>query len=303
MSQDISSILGEWPFERGQISARLVQGLDGEPKIQVRLDLGLLQMEVDGRPDGQRPFGYGSLLEYFEARIDGVEVPAEDRAEEASKDEGKGKAGATAADADDDEDDTIEASAEKDGPTLTPEECSALRDEALQYYHRYVAMWILEDFDGVVRDTTRNLRALNLCRDHAQNDQDRAVLEQFRPYILMMRARAHAQQAVKDNEPKAAVLALDDGLEQLRALFHDAGQPQAFDESSEVEVLKAMRESLVPKLPVSESAELKQRLQRAVEQENYELAAILRDELKMLQGDKGQKPGKKDGGAATGTGA
>lgn len=303
MSQDITSILSEWPFERGQISARLVQGLDGEPKIQVRLDLGLLQMEVEGRPDGQRPFGYGSLLEYFEARLDGVEVPSGDKAEEGSKEKGKPNSGGMTESDDDDEDDAIGAATGKDGPTLTAEECSAIRDEALQYYHRYVAMWILEDFDGVVRDTTRNLRALDLCRDHAQNEQDRAVLEQFRPYILMMRARAHAQRAIKDNEPKAAVLALDDGLEQLRAVFTDAGQPQAFEESSEVEVLRAMRESLVPKLPVSESAELKQRLQRAIEQENYELAAILRDELKMLQGDKGQKPGKKDGGSATGTGA
>lgn len=304
MNHDISSILKEWPFERGQISARLVRGLDGEPKIQVRLDLGLLQMEVEGRPDGQRPFGYGSLLEYFEAKMDGVEVSAEEERAGEAKPQGSGiKEGVAGPEDEDEREDEIEAGSEKGEVSLTSEECSAIRDEALQYYHRYVALWILEDFDGVVRDTTRNLRALDLCRDRAQNEQDRVVLEQFRPYILMMRSRALAQRAIKDNEPKAAVLALDDGLEQLRGVFTEAGQPQAFEESSEVEVLRAMRESLVPKLPVSESAELKQRLQRAIEQENYELAAILRDELKMLQGDKGQKPGKKDGGPAAGTGA
>lgn len=304
MNPDINPILKDWAFERGQISARLIQGLDGEPKIQVRLDLGLLQMETDGRPDGQRPFGYGSLLEYFEAKLDGVEVPTEEKREDSSVSGTGPKAEPTAEEDADDVGGTTEPGERAGGEiALTSEECSALRDEALQYYHRYVALWILEDFDGVVRDTSRNLRALDLCRDHAQSDQDRAVLEQFRPYILMMRARALAQQAMKDNEPKAAVLALDDGLEQLRAVFTEAGQAQLYEESSEVEVLRAMRESLMPRLPVSESAELKQRLQRAVEQENYELAAILRDELKMLQGDKGQKPGKKDGGGASGTGA
>ncbi|MFN9976994.1 MAG: UvrB/UvrC motif-containing protein [Phycisphaerae bacterium] len=43
-----------------------------------------------------------------------------------------------------------------------------------------------------------------------------------------------------------------------------------------------MRESLVPKLPVSQQSELRARLASAIESENYELAAILRDELKML---------------------
>jgi protein-arginine kinase activator protein McsA len=40
---------------------------------------------------------------------------------------------------------------------------------------------------------------------------------------------------------------------------------------------------LEAKLPISQKAELKQRLQRAIETENYELAAILRDELKQLE--------------------
>ena len=36
------------------------------------------------------------------------------------------------------------------------------------------------------------------------------------------------------------------------------------------------------KLPASQKNELRERLRVAVEQENYELAAILRDELRML---------------------
>jgi hypothetical protein len=144
---------------------------------------------------------------------------------------------------------------------------------------------VLEDFDGVVRDTTRNLRVLDLLGEHAATESDRGSLEPNRAYIVMMRARAMASQALRDQEPKAAVLAIDQGLDALRAWFADRGEPEGFERSREVQVLQAMREALAPKLPVSQKAELRRRLNEAIMAENYELAAILRDELKMLPGE------------------
>jgi protein-arginine kinase activator protein McsA len=99
----------------------------------------------------------------------------------------------------------------------------------------------------------------------------------------MMRARALASQALKDNEPKAAVHAIDEGLDALKQHFSDVGNMDMFEHSNEVKALRGMRDALTPKLPVSEKSELRQRLQQAIEQENYELAAILRDELRMLK--------------------
>ena len=244
---DISAILKSWPYKGGQITARFIKADDDEPRIQVRLDMGILQMHASGRPDGERPEGHESLLEYFEARNDESSAAGEEPAK------------------------------------LNSEECRALRDEAVQYYHRYVALLALEDFEGVVRDTTRNLRVLDLCAEQAETEADRTVLEQFRPYITMVRARAMASQALKENEPRAALLAIDEGLDALRQYFTDQGTPQMFDQSSEVQMLRGMRDSLVPKLPVSQVAELRTRLAKAIEQENYELAAILRDELKQIK--------------------
>ena len=34
----------------------------------MRIDLGLIQMELAGRPDGQRPDGFESLLDCYEAK-------------------------------------------------------------------------------------------------------------------------------------------------------------------------------------------------------------------------------------------
>ncbi|MBL8761359.1 MAG: UvrB/UvrC motif-containing protein [Phycisphaerae bacterium] len=204
-------------------------------------------MNATGRPDGQRPNNMESLLEYHETRLDEAEKEG------------------------------------RDAITLDPDECRELRDEAVQYYHRYIALLTLDDFEGVVRDTTRNLRVLDLCAKHAAEESDRSVLEQFRPYLVMMRTRALASQALRDEEPKAAVVAIDAGLDTLRAHYAESGGTQAFDESSEVQVLRGMRDSLVPKLPVSQTGELQARLDKAIADENYELAAILRDELKQLK--------------------
>lgn len=69
MSKDITPILAGWehnPEEPTQV--RIVAGDDGRDKIQMRLDLGLLQLEMAGRPDGRRPNGQESLLEVYEAR-------------------------------------------------------------------------------------------------------------------------------------------------------------------------------------------------------------------------------------------
>jgi protein-arginine kinase activator protein McsA len=152
-----------------------------------------------------------------------------------------------------------------------------------------MALLVLDDFEGVVRDTSRNLRVLDLCGKHASTESDRQALEPFRAYITMMRARALASQALKDNEPKAAIHAIDEGLEALKKHFeeHSDSGPQGgqggFEQSQEVQLLKSMRESLVPKLPVSQKAELRKRLADAIAAEYYELAAILRDELSTLK--------------------
>src|SRR5208282_2346725 len=65
MSFDISALLDQWDYQPGQVLVRKFPGKDGQEKIQLRVDLGLLQMNAKGRPDGKRPFGRESLLEYY----------------------------------------------------------------------------------------------------------------------------------------------------------------------------------------------------------------------------------------------
>ncbi len=241
--RDLTDALREWPFEAGRINARCITGRDGRPKLQVRIDLGVLQMEMEGRPDGQRPGGFESLLEQCLERQ------------------------------------------QRDGDqfVLSGQECRALREEAVQYYHRYVGLLALGDYAGVIHDTTRNLRVFDLCRDHAEAETDRAVLEQFRPFVVMMRARAAAELAIAAGDTPAALRALGAGIGELRGLYEAAGRLEDFEHASEVQLLRGMREALVPRLPASQRVELQERLRAALDAENYELAAMLRDELRLLE--------------------
>jgi hypothetical protein len=238
---DLTDLLNSWPFEPGRIHARLVPGEDGQPKLQLRVLLGVLQLEVSGRPDGQRPHGFESLLEYHRDRV-----------------------------------------AKGQGILLDAGDCAELRDEALQFYHRYVGLFALREYGGVIRDAAHNLAILDLCRDFAAAETDRTVLEQFRPQIIAMRARCEAELALAHNRPRDALAALDHGIEELRAVHAAAGTGEDFEGGNEVQLLRGMRDVLIPKLPSSQKAELTERLRAAIDAENYELAAILRDELRMM---------------------
>ena len=84
MSQDISRILAEWGFDPSSVNVRAARGDDGRELIQLRLDLGLLQMEMNGRPDGLRPEGCEAWLDYYEQQRDragGVSLDHEDCAQ------------------------------------------------------------------------------------------------------------------------------------------------------------------------------------------------------------------------------
>ncbi|HOW96306.1 MAG TPA: UvrB/UvrC motif-containing protein [Kiritimatiellia bacterium] len=65
MNSDLSPILRGWDYDPGRVNARWIIGRDGRLKVQLRLDLGVLQMEPEGRPDGRRPRGHDSLLDYY----------------------------------------------------------------------------------------------------------------------------------------------------------------------------------------------------------------------------------------------
>ena len=248
MSNDLQPILDRWEYRPGEVTVRKVKGRDGREKLQMRLQLGVLQMEADGRPDGQRPHGHESLLEYFEATIEKL------------KNEGK--------------DESLE---------LTPDECETLRDEALEYYYRYLSLFHLEDYPGVARDTDRNLRAFDLVRDYAKTDADKYSLEQYRPYVIMMNAQARANIALGENDLNSAYSVLRQGMDDIRGFFEDYGQLRLAEKSEEFKTLAKQAEALKGRVPRDPLDVLRDKLEAAVKEERFEEAARLRDKIQKLQ--------------------
>jgi len=68
-SENIDFILENWSFEPGRLTARIATGADGRDVLQMRIEMGMLQMETTGRPDGEKPHNFDTYLEYLEARF------------------------------------------------------------------------------------------------------------------------------------------------------------------------------------------------------------------------------------------
>lgn len=232
--EDITEILKTWPHDFGTLNVRIIEADNGRELLQLRIELGVVQMEMEGRPDGIMQEGYDSLLSMLE---------------------GQGC---------------------KEG--IKPDLCRRLREEGVQRSHRAAALFAISRWEAVISDCEKNLTLFDLCKFNAQEDQDKEALEQFRAAVIAMRARSAAEWAIEKENLNEAMAALDQGLNSLEESLGNN-----WEEANESQLLSGMKESLVPKLPTSERADLQHRLEAAIENENYELAAILRDELRLLR--------------------
>ena len=147
------------------------------------------------------------------------------------------------------------------------------------YYHRYLGEFALEDYTRVVRDTKRNLEALDFCHRYGAGDSDRTALEPYRPYIIMMHTRAKALLALKRDDLNAARRATENGL----AEAHE--RAERFEASGEVTILRALLAEIRKREPVDPLSALKGSLAKAIEEERYEDAARLRDKLRAMRPD------------------
>lgn len=253
---DLQATLREWPYEPEKISVRKVLGADGTIKLQMRVEMGILQLEADGRPDGARPQGYESALAYSEALLAQEEL----RSTRALK------------------------------FTLNPEACHDLRAEASLYYRRYIAFFVLEEYANVFRDTAHSLAVFDLCAEYAAEEEDRVALEEFRPYVLMMDARARAYHALAEGEPASALAHANRGILYIKSHFEKCEDPQREAGSEEVKILRALCTELGGKIPKDSLMVARKALQVAIEEERFEEAARLRDELENLRDSSGKPP-------------
>jgi len=202
--QDIDHLFREWPYQAGVISARLIPAGDGREVLQMRIEMGVLQMETTGRPDGEKPGGAKTYLDDLVQQSFG-------------------------------EDESFE---------LTEDQCFEVDREFLQYYHRRVCYLALREFGRAVEDADHTLALMDFAAAHSPDPEWTLSHEQYRPFVLFHRAQASAMSKLEQSGPEAAIEEIDAGLEQIRTIFVTMEAEEQYDEDQLVLQLIELRESL-----------------------------------------------------------
>ena len=204
-SGHLDDLLASWPYHFGDVAARKVAGKDGREVLQLRIDLGILQMEAVGRPDGQTPGGHDTVYDQLLAQ---------------SFEEGEDF-------------------------ELTDERRSEIDREFVQFYHRRIGWLALREFGRAIDDANHTLKLMDFSSAHADDDDWVDMHEQYRPFVLFHRTQAEALGKVDAYDPEGAISALDEGLEEMHAAFARQGCEDEYEEDDLVLKIRAMRTTLL----------------------------------------------------------
>jgi|LauGreDrversion4_2_1035121.scaffolds.fasta_scaffold316477_2 hypothetical protein len=249
MNHDLTKMLQAWPYQPGQVMARRFKGRDGLQKIQLRVDLGVLHMNAEGRPDGKRPMGQETWFDVYRTRL----------AEH------------------------LLAKGTPESFQLGLEECSKLQQECIQFHHRYICLFQLEDYEAVERDSERNLEVFEFVAEHAATEDLAWSLLQFVPQLLLMRTRSRGTEALKANSFEQAVLHIQEGISELERFYHENERLEMMEASPELASLREWLNQVQNRRPLSEKERLERDLAEAIRLEDYERAARVRDQIRKMQ--------------------
>ena len=202
--EHIDDIISDWPYDSGQMSVRMVEGSDGRDLIQMRLDMGLLQIETQGRPDGDRPDGHDTYYAFVQDQ----------------------------------------AMKFGDGFLLSEEQCNESDREFVQFYHRRVCWLALREYDLAVKDAEHTLAFMDFCREYSPDANWTLSHEQYRPFVLYHRAQATALSELQRNGAEEAILCVNQELDRFREFYQQHDAEEQFDQDELVERLMEFRESL-----------------------------------------------------------
>jgi hypothetical protein len=246
-STDLRKLLQSWPYD-AEHDARMLRGEDGREILQVRTPLGIEQYELDGRPDGARPHGVESALEYHQRRFEEARIAGREGDFE-----------------------------------LSPRDCSELFNEGTLYYFRYVRLFQLKDWARTIRDTARNIRAFDFLHRYARREEDQQFLEKWRPYILRVNASAAAMLEIEKSAYDRALSVVNAAVTKIEALDELDDDTFKFERDRSLVALRELAAQIRKNRPLSELERLEKQLRRAIEKQEFERAAVLRDRLRELR--------------------
>ncbi len=267
MRRDIDEALRGWPYdpEFDEVEAREILARDGRTVLQIRVDLGVLQMELDGRPDGARPRGFLTYLDYLRHRS----KFRRRRRSQAAADPGPV------------------------GWSMSPEHCAEADRELVQFYHRRVAFLTLQHYERALRDAEHSLNLMDFIADFGPTPEYVERHERLRAGILFDRTQASAALALERTSPEEAIDAIREGVDRLERHARTLLEMDDLDDFEALELppgeLETPTVAYIERLRRLETEvrhhfevpkTLREQLDEAVEHEDYERAARLRDQIR-----------------------
>lgn len=201
---DLDGLLRKWPYDPQGVSVRTLTGTDGRRILQMRVDLGVLQLETDGRPDGDKP---GGMETYYDLLVEQSFKDGEQFA-------------------------------------LNEEQCAEVDREFVQYYHRRTCWLAMREFRNAVTDADHTLALMDFTKRHAEDEQWILSHEQYRPFVLFQRTQAQAMGDLEEHGPEVAIDAVNRGLDELRHVFSEYDAEEHYEDDELVQKLVEMREAL-----------------------------------------------------------
>jgi len=251
MTLDLDELTAEWDCPPGELRGRVVIGRDGQELLQLRVDLGVMQMFTEGRPDGERYHGLPSARAYIEHEL-------------CVGNEGLGAA-----------------------------EWQELERELLQLNYRRMAFAAVADtaleagqeqdarrhIERAVRDIEDCLAGLELMKQQNPKPEEYPLLE---PTLVFDRSRLAAQLHIVEGRFEESIEQSEAGAESLDKLLTELGydEEQRTDDPG-VRYLRGLGKQLRREYGIART--LHEQLLEAIENEDFEGAAEIRDELRKRQ--------------------
>lgn len=190
----IDDELNDWPFEPGTVAARMVSAGGGREVLQMRIDMGIVQMEIEGRPDGARPGGQETTLDHL----------------------------------------IQESLTAGDEFQLSEEQCAEIDREFVQYYQRRICWLSIQEFERAIRDADHTIALMDFALEHSNDEDWLVSHEQYRPFVIFHRTQAAALAGLEASGPEVAIEEIGRGLGRIRDVFANVDGQDDFDDDEMV---------------------------------------------------------------------
>jgi hypothetical protein len=147
---------------------------------------------------------------------------------------------------------------------LSTEDVAELQAEGIQYYHRYIALFQLQDYLGVIRDTQRNLEMFEFVAKHTTNEELAWSVVQFTPYVRMMNTRAKASLAIEREDLVEAVRLIEKGIDKIKDFYQEQANPEMAEQSPELSFLSEWLQEVRDKRPLTKIERMQREMDEAI---------------------------------------